>query len=224
MTRFVLAGAIALALLTAVYSSADGATLCRKRRGQLVVREACRKRERPVDAATLGVAGPAGPPGAAGDPAEFPVRLVDTNDVEVGKIIDFNPGSALVEVQIPSVPTPLIMFIGARGFPSDTFVLFYESQDCSGVAYMRDYYGEMQFPPYAPVWGLAAYYRTAGRRQITYASTEYAPDAECGPGTTPTGRKTCCAPGSDTATGLVPTARIPLSAFGLVPPFRAVPR
>ncbi len=218
----------AVAVAATVASAAGGATLCEKKKGQILVRDACRKRERPVDTSALGAAGPrgrAGDPGPVGDPAQFPLRLVDSNDVEVGKVIQFFPEAALVEGSAASVPTPLTLFVSPTGFPSDSHQLSYESTDCSGLAYMDEGFTPEGFAPAAVVWGLAAYYATGSRRDLTYGSLEYGLDPNhCPVGTTATARGTCCGTSSGTGINQVPTARVPLSAFGLVPPFRAVVR
>ncbi|HXJ36068.1 MAG TPA: hypothetical protein VMS22_18710 [Candidatus Eisenbacteria bacterium] len=220
---------IAAVVVAALSSSASGAALCEKKKGQLLVRDACRKREHPVDTSAFGAAGPRGTmgdPGPAGDPGQFPLRLVDSNGVEVGKIVNFYSVAALVEVTAASLPTPLMLQVYPSGFGSSLDQLAYESADCSGVAYIESFYlPPMGLAPLAPVWGLAAYYATGSARSITTGSYEYTLEgSSCPVGLSPTGRGTCCGTSSGTVSGQVPTARVPLSVFGLVPPFHAVVR
>lgn len=62
MVRKVIIGVVVLAAV-----SSEAAVLCQKRRsGVVVARETCRRKERPLDLAQFGAAGPQGPAGAAG--------------------------------------------------------------------------------------------------------------------------------------------------------------
>lgn len=58
--------------LTTIPSLVNAAVLCRKRSGVVVVRDACKRKETPLDPATFGVVGPAGPTGPAGPPGPAP--------------------------------------------------------------------------------------------------------------------------------------------------------
>src|SRR5262245_23156258 len=60
-TTLAVAGAL---LATAV--SADALVLCQKRSGVVVARDACKRKESPIDVATLGLVGPTGPAGPTG--------------------------------------------------------------------------------------------------------------------------------------------------------------
>lgn len=55
-----------LALLAATVPAHAAGVLCSRRNGAVVVREACKPGESPLDAGALGLTGPAGPAGAAG--------------------------------------------------------------------------------------------------------------------------------------------------------------
>ena len=57
-----LAGGLSVALTTPT----SAAVLCKTRAGVIVMREACKKKEAPVDLSQFGAVGPAGPPGTAG--------------------------------------------------------------------------------------------------------------------------------------------------------------
>ena len=58
----VLAGALSVGHGTPT----PAAVLCKTRAGAIVVREACKKKETPLDLSQFGAVGPAGPPGATG--------------------------------------------------------------------------------------------------------------------------------------------------------------
>jgi len=62
------AAAVVLAGVLLTATTAPAAVVCQRKNGVLVVREACRKKERPADLATLGVVGPPGAKGATGAP------------------------------------------------------------------------------------------------------------------------------------------------------------
>jgi hypothetical protein len=65
MPRAVIAMLVGLALGDV---AADAAVLCARRNGKLTLREQCKRKETPVDAASLGLQGPPGPTGSAGPP------------------------------------------------------------------------------------------------------------------------------------------------------------
>lgn len=220
-------------LVMACPSMADAEVLCRSKRGQLVARETCRKKEQPVDGSAFGTPGPQGPsgaPGSPGEPAAFPLRLVDANDVELGRILTFYPSGALVVVEHPSVPTPLTFNVSRSGFLLANNSVYYPSNDCSGVPYMLPGNPStdqtLTVAPLADVYGTAAYYPTGPVQQVSYASQEYLPSggAPCGGGDTPTAHGSCCRAMAGTRFGVVAATRILLSTFGFEPPFRAVPR
>jgi hypothetical protein len=59
--------AVLIAILV-LASRGDARVVCEKRSGVLTVREACTRKEKPVDLGALGVVGPAGAPGPQGPP------------------------------------------------------------------------------------------------------------------------------------------------------------
>lgn len=67
MLRTILVGV----LLTLAATPGIAAVLCQKRSGALFVRETCKKRETPVDPAALGLVGPKGDAGPAGEARAF---------------------------------------------------------------------------------------------------------------------------------------------------------
>ncbi len=221
--------AILLSISLLVADVAQAATLCRGKGDRLVVRESCRKRERPVDPTTFAVAGPAGVPGARGNDgvaATSPLRLVDANGTELGKILYFFPGVAWVEIGPPLVPASMVLVVGPGGFISDNNTLRYTSTDCSGIPFMRPntQHESHVHPPYANVYGAAAYYGTGDLRTFTHHSTEHFSSTSCTGGSVATPRGTCCSTITGDSTNVVPTARVMLDETGLVTPFRAVPR
>jgi hypothetical protein len=221
--------AILLSVSLLVADLAQAAILCRAKGDRLVVRESCRKRERPVDPATFAVAGPAGAPGVQGEdgaPATSPLRLVDANGTELGKILYFFPGAAWVEIGPPIVPASMVLVVSPGGFLSDNNALRYTSTDCSGIPFMRPntQHEHHVHPPLANVYGAAAYYGTGEPRNVTHHSTEHFSSTSCTGGSVPTTRGTCCSTSTGDSTNVVPTARVLLDELGLVTPFRAVPR
>lgn len=221
---------IAFTLLTSVAGVSHAAVLCQAKGERLVVRESCRKREHPVDPTVLAVPGPTGASGAPGTPgaaATLPLRLLDANGIEIGRILQFFPGGAMVEMGAPLLATPILVYVVPEGFAPDTGFLRYTSTDCSGVAFMRENYQDPSYvhPPLATVFGTAAYYATDARQPVTYHSTEYDPrGAACGTGSVATARNTCCTSQTGDATGVVRTARVLLDGLGLETPFRTAPR
>lgn len=215
--------------LLATATSARSEVLCATKRGQLSVRESCRKRQHVVKPDMFIVPGPAGAKGGAGatgGPARFPLRLVDANDTEVGRIIKFDAAQAVVEIDDPDVASPVLMFIYPSGFAQEMNALVYVSDDCSGVPYKPAGYEGVgdDRPPVAQVWGLAAYYATGPLQDITYASEEQVTSTTCAGTSFPTGRGTCCTAKSGTVANREPSARIPMGDYGFLPPFRAVVR
>jgi hypothetical protein len=219
---------VGIALLAAA-TTARSAVLCATKGGQLVVRESCRKRQHVVKPDVFVVPGDTGPKGGAGGPggpATFPLRLLDANDTEIGQILQFHSGQALVEIDDPDVGSPIVMFVYRNGFAQENTSLVYASNDCSGVPHKRSGFddGPDIRPPLAQVWGLAAYYATGPRQDLAFASEEFFTSTTCSGTSVATGRGTCCRATSGNLANQVPAARIPLGSLGLVPPFHAVPR
>ncbi|HJQ97203.1 MAG TPA: hypothetical protein VJ826_02760, partial [Candidatus Polarisedimenticolaceae bacterium] len=87
--------------------------LYQKRKGSVFVRDACRKKGRPVDVASLGPLGPEGTPGTAGGtgPAgDHPLKLVDTFGTELGAILALLSDEHLRRGEPPAA-------VGARRVP-----------------------------------------------------------------------------------------------------------
>ena len=94
-------------------TAADALVLYQKRKGSVFVRDACRKKGRPVDVASLGPLGPEGTPGTAGGtgPAgDHPLKLVDTFGTELGAILALLSDEHLRRGEPPAA-------VGARRVP-----------------------------------------------------------------------------------------------------------
>lgn len=97
---------ILLALaVTVLASDVQALVACKTRSSAVVVREACKRREVPLDLAALGAQGPAGTPGATGPAGRAAAYLADANGVEVGPLV-------FAEDQLFG-PTPSVMVLAA---------------------------------------------------------------------------------------------------------------
>src|SRR5262245_17465038 len=154
----------AAAIVAVLGADAHALVLCQQKKGQVVARDACRKKEKPVDLAALAPLGPGGAPGAAGAagaPGAFPVRLVDSAGIELGTILQFFPTEALVEVSRPILGSQRVVFVvEPNDFEHNTSgaitSVFYGSSDCSGVPLIEDPFGTV----FAQVYGDSAYFST----------------------------------------------------------------
>ncbi len=198
-----------------------GAAACVRRNGKLVLRETCKKSERPLDTSTLSPVGPTGAGGAVGAPGPFPLRIVDVSDREIGPVQWFEFSLALVLVTHPTLQSPLQFAVGPDGFGNvgDDYLLsvLYADADCAGQPYLPD--GPLS---YAHVEGTAAYRVAGGPASVAVLAYETDEFALC-PIADATDRGTCCF-ASVSNQDAVPVERIPLVDLGFEPPFRAVPR
>jgi hypothetical protein len=201
-----------------------------RKNGQLALRAACRAGERPFDTGVLavtGAGGPTGPQGPAGDAAQFPVRLVDANQRDVGAIEVLYPAFASVRIQGGPLAEPVLFPVGEAGFEPNiggaAAGAFYAAADCAGEPYID---GDVSGIARALVYGSAAYYSRAPLiAELQAESYEYhAGDAPCPTGSTATTRRTCCSNGSAKVTSVQLAVRVNLASLGFVPPFRAVAR
>lgn len=217
-----------LLLLTGVGSTlprdAAAAGCVLKRSGGVVVRSECRRRERPLPAA-LGPAGPTGPNGPAGDPAGFPLVLVDAADRSLGPVLSFERHRAVVSVTNPALPGAVPFAVGPMGFTNyveEDAAVYYAEPGCTGTPYV----GAVAFKDGARVQGTAAYAPTGERQDVTVRAVEVDVTQlpTCAP-TEVTARGTCCKPTTFTLTLSVRSAiRVTLEQLGFTPPFRALPR
>jgi hypothetical protein len=210
---------LAASLLAAVPAAAD--VLCRARSGAVVVRTACRKRERRIDLPR----GPAGQPGAAAVPS---TRIVDAAGEPVGLVADpFNEDNA-TRVIVEITPHLVKLFVDPDGFlksapPARTHL----KADCTDPPLIGS-------PP-APLVreGLVVddqiVYVGDPIVSLTPAALEFAPSGgvPCNqfPGmTTPLPNGNCCQKGVQFDEGLFgPLTTVPVSTLGLTLPFHLEP-
>lgn len=204
---------IALALaLTA--DAVSAAVLCTTRSGQLVVRERCRKRERPVDVAGVsqpGAAGEAGPAGAAG---RSPLRVLDAGGTEVTLLRLQGPANDFVLLTHPLLGAPSWVRVTRQG--SLDGQVFHASSDCSGEVYLRR--PPSGFVLEAQVVADVVYRPGAGSEVAAMGSLETSVDSGGGSVQLPGG--TWCRAQSFTGP-FVPAESAALSAVGVTLPLHA---
>ncbi len=128
----------AVILAIGMVTSAQAAVLCKKKSGVVVMRDACRKKEKKIDLGQFGVAGPPGTPGAPGAPgspgAQGPMgpRFIvkDANGTMVG--LSEPPGALLMSVngKLISLGLKASGLYSPGGDIQTGF--YYASADCSG--------------------------------------------------------------------------------------------
>jgi hypothetical protein len=180
--------ALVLLLVAVLAGSAAADVVCQTKKGAVVLRTACKKRE---TVATLPIDAPKGPPGENGSAAPAPVRLVDANGAPVGVYAE--PGT--------EDNATFVLFEFASGFaylqasPTGMLggtTLFYESADCSGTPLL--FHDQTRFVREGAVLGTTAYAPGDPIATHQMASREYEPfGSPCSPSdvTLPNGR--CCA-------------------------------
>jgi hypothetical protein len=209
---FSLVRAVALALVAALLAAVPaGAALCVKRKGIVVSREQCRKKEKPLSLEGLvapgekGDKGDTGAPGQPGVPGGF--RVVDANGALVGYLMYSFPAEVLFSLALVDTPVgPLTMFVSPDGFfsPGSPPTFYYETADCTGTAFF-------------PV-GFIAFYRVA----LTWAGEVYYPQEPLAERMLASRKDiggTCKAYSGKLTVGEVGT--FPVASLGLTPPFAA---
>src|SRR5438132_5289598 len=106
-------------LLMALASPASADVLCKARKGVVVVRSACKRKETQLDPDALGLRGPQGPLGPG-------LAVHDANGALVGALLE----NGVVVRVIAGVTRALR--VNRNGFISDLFSWSAESEDCSG--------------------------------------------------------------------------------------------
>ncbi len=215
---------IAATIAVAVALAAGGAeaTMCVKKSGAVVVRDACKKKETPMSPAQFeGVQGFAGTPGAAGgqgakgdkgDPGDF--RVIDSTGKLVG-IVDIGHSDS-IGVVVPNVGVG-VLFSDTEdptGFWQGDAYLYHEAADCKGALLIEA--KQYELIPYIGAFANSAYFPAGEASVRTIASREYVDD-DCATSITPRGL--CCenyaTPVDLSVTGAVV---VPLSTIG-TPPF-----
>lgn len=206
-------------LVSTALSSADGAVLCSTRSGRVMLREACRSTEAPIDPIALGLQGapgpqgPAGPQGATGAQGPPGPGLVvkDANGALVGPVLEQSGGGLIVTRTING--HSLGIEVRKTGFMPNFSRLFFESNDCSGQALLFISVNDELNPLFfvASVDGATAYYPSTmnaadGRYTFTRSLLE-----ESGSGLQ------CRADVYGSVA--VPAIAFDLTTLGLVPPF-----
>jgi hypothetical protein len=209
------------ALILLAASVGDAKVFCQRKSSEVVVREACRKRETLLSPEALGIVGAPGAQGASGPRGEdggAPFKVVDANGKTMGVFTTFIQPAVLVG--LPGLDQFIRVFVGPDGYVNvESFPqIYYESSDCTGTGYKSNSY-EYGPVPEAIVAGAAAFYETGPTTTITAASFEQTCTSD--PPNTPRG--SCCSTISTTRIA-APTAAVPLATLGFTPPFRLVPR
>ncbi len=208
---------VTLLALALTAEAVSAAVLCTIRSGQLVVRERCRKRERPVDVARVSQPGTAGETGPAGVAGRNPLRVVDADGTEVTLLRLQGPSNDFVLLTHPLLGAPYWVRVTRQG--SLDGQVFHASSDCSGEAYRR------RPPPgfvlEAHVVADVVYWPTDGSEVATMGSLETSVDSGGGSVQLPGG--TWCRAQSFTGP-FVLAQSVPLSAIGITLPLRAEPR
>lgn len=215
----------AFLLVTLLATSASAVTLCRGKRGPVNVREACKKAETPLTVDALGVTAPpgaSGGQGATGSPAVF---LVDATGVEVGPVLDVSATGSNNQVSVSvlfrhaSLPGPALLAVTGDGRIGN--VVYYESTDCTGAAYIEL---EGWLPILHGVQDTVYIPGPATPGELLVQSLEYSDPQNSSTGCpVVTARGSCCAP-INSMRRLLTTTTTTLGALGLTTPFRAVTR
>jgi hypothetical protein len=227
---------LAVSVVLAAGWAADAAVLCTKRSGAVVIRDACKRREHPLDLAQFGASGPQGTPGTAGTPgtpgATGPgVFVLDANGALVGPMIDevnifVAPLSGRVVRRlgndVVSIPVDPV-----AGFPETPTPppRFFANANCTGQMYViPPPVASFAIDPTTIIHDSVAYYALSPGSTLAYASvlSFFVAPASCtGGGGTVVGADGCCS-ASASSTTLSPAGSFDLSTLGLVAPFHAM--
>lgn len=216
---------LAATMIVVSLPDAQADTLCVKRSGQVVARDACKRKERPFDPATLGLVGVPGPDGAPGEagspgtPGGHPYRVVDAAGKTFGAAIQFDTARAQVVATVPGDDQP-VQFIVAYGAFSTEISPFvhYDQPGCTGTPLV---FGSTGLIPGVHVVGDVGYYTRAGATVVETASREYVDDA-CSTGDVATDRGTCCS--DETGQRFAAPARtVPIASLAVTLPFTIQP-
>jgi hypothetical protein len=217
--------AIAASTLALVAGAADAA-VCVKKSGIVVVRNACKKKESPMDLAQfVGAQGPAGANGATGspgapgapgeqgpkgDPGDF--HVVDST----GRIIGLGDvgHTNRIAVKVPQVG-PGILFVddNNEGFLQGDITLYHESTDCTDHPLVEVVRSDLI--PFIAAFANTAYFPDLPGSTRTIKSSEF-DDNTCS--TFITTRGLCCENAQTPFDRFVaPTLQVPLANLGTAP-------
>jgi hypothetical protein len=220
--------AIAASAVALIAGSADAA-VCVKKSGIVVVRDACKKKESPMDLAQFvgsqgpagadGSAGGAGAPGAPGakgakgDPGDFPVVDSTGRIIGLGDVGHTNR----IAIKVPAVGAG-ILFVddNDEGFFQGDITLYHESTDCSGETLVQVFRSDLI--PFIDSFANTAYFPDLPGSTRTIKSDEF-DTSTCSTFITPRGL--CCETFQTPEDLFVaPAVVVPLANLG-TPPFRA---
>ena len=217
--------AIAASALALVAGAADAA-VCVKKSGIVVVRDACKKKESPMDLAQLvGAQGPAGAngatgsPGAPGTPGEQGPKG-DPGDFHVldstGKIIGLGDvgHTARMAVKVPGVGSGIVFVDDNNdGFLQGGITLFHESTDCTDSPLVQVFRSDLI--PFIDSFANTAYFPDLPGSTRTIKSEEFDTDT-CSTFITPRGL--CCENLTPEDLFVASSLLVPLPNLG-TPPF-----
>jgi hypothetical protein len=214
-----------VALLPVVaLSTAEAGLLCKTRSGKLFVREACKRRDVPVDLAAsgpLGANGAAGATGATGS-AGFGAVMKDANGALVGVIMDEPAIFPVPGTRVVRTLDGQVVSLGvdpATGFPDTpiAFVAYFEEPGCTGRAFLAPLLpGTLMISPAFVHDDLAFYAVDSLAMHNAVSVLTFTTPGSC-PGTF-TAPDQCCIPAA-VSTFLVEARVFALGTLGLVPPF-----
>lgn len=210
-----------LAAVAALAADAHADVLCRKKSGQVMVREQCGRKETPIAPEEIGLVGPPGPTGQAGTAGASGMTVAQVRNAS-GDVVGIVLATLAERTKVVlsgsglTVPVQIVFFLGEIEPLLGADYLYYESADCSGTPNIR---GGGPLPRGQAI-GDMLWYSTAVPETRMLQSRERPADP-CGGTTTPRGM--CCIPaGFPASSG--PATGVALSALGLTPPFTVEPR
>lgn len=216
---------IAVAAAVALAAGSAQATMCVKKSGAVVVRDACRNKETAMSTADFvgapgaaGADGAAGPRGAKGDKGAkgdtAGYRVVDSTGKVVGAVSISYSDAIAVEVDGVGIAVVYSDKDDPTGFYQGEADLYHESADCKGPLFAE--VSQWNLIPWAGAFANTAYFPQLPASRRTILSEEYATET-CGTFITPRGL--CCenytAPEEELVAPAVP---VPVSSLG-TPPF-----
>jgi hypothetical protein len=177
---------LVLLLVGVLATSAAADVVCQKKKGAIVLRASCKKRETTV---TLPIDAPKGPPGDAGSAAPAPVRVVEANGTPVGVYAD--PGTEdNATFVVFEFADGFAYLIAHAGGVAGGDALFYESTDCSGPPLF--FADPTDFVRRAVVMGTTAYAPGDPITTHAIASYEYDPNGGSCNADVPLASGRCC--------------------------------